>query len=441
MRKFGIEQSRTETYTPTAGLALVGHCVNRHTSLAKTARSIPKRHGIPNIDLFRTYLGLLCVGKSDFEAAEAMRFDPFFKHGLGIKQSPSAPRLRQRFDEDAEAIIPLIDAASVEFVASVQAPITALSTGHVALDMDVFPQDNSRTKKEAVSYTYKGYDGYAPIAAYVGNEGWCLSCELRPGSQHAQKEFGYTLERVLPRVRQLTSAPVLVRLDGAHDAAINRRQLAAADNVDYLIKWNPRREDPEPWLAEATARGAWEQVRDGKRQALFSVDRADEYDGESQPWRLVVQLIERTIDRNGQLLLTPEIELEGWTTSLPEADYDNATILKLYRGHALCEQFHSEFKTDLDLERLPSGKFDTNDLVMAFGVLAYNILRWMGLRGLMGEHAPIRHPAKRRRLRTVMQELIYLAARVVCSARQLTLRFSHHCPGFEAFRKLHAEFP
>ncbi len=44
-------------------------------------------------------------------------------------------------------------------------------------------------------------------------------------------------------------------------------------------------------------------------------------------------------------------------------------------------------------------------------------------------------------LRTVMQELIYLAARVVRSARQLTLRFSHHCPGFEAFRKLHAEFP
>ena len=103
MRKFRIEQSRTETYTPTAGLALVGHCINRHTSLAKTARTIPKRHGIPNIDLFRTYAGLLCMGKSDFEAAESLRLDPFFKHALGIKQSPSAPRLRQRFDEDAEA--------------------------------------------------------------------------------------------------------------------------------------------------------------------------------------------------------------------------------------------------------------------------------------------------------------------------------------------------
>jgi hypothetical protein len=65
----------------------------------------------------------------------------------------------------------------------------------------------------------------------------------------------------------------------------------------------------------------------------------------------------------------------------------------------------------------------------------------MGLRGLMGKHAPIRHPAKRGRLRTVMQELMFLAARVVRSARPLTLRFSHHCPGFEAFRKLDAEVP
>ena len=36
----------------------------------------------------------------------------------------------------------------------------------------------------------------------------------------------------------------------------------------------------------------------------------------------------------------------------------------------MTEQFHSEFKTDLDIERLPSGKFATNDLVMAHAVLA-----------------------------------------------------------------------
>ena len=46
-----------------------------------------------------------------------------------------------------------------------------------------------------------------------------------------------------------------------------------------------------------------------------------------------------------------------------------------------------------------------------------------------------RQVAKRRRLKTVMQELMYLAARVVKSARTFTLRFSKHCPAFAAFER------
>jgi hypothetical protein len=38
----------------------------------------------------------------------------------------------------------------------------------VPLDIDVSPFDNSKTKKEGVSRTYKGYDGFAPIFAYLG---------------------------------------------------------------------------------------------------------------------------------------------------------------------------------------------------------------------------------------------------------------------------------
>ena len=108
-------------------------------------------------------------------------------------------------------------------------------------------------------------------------------------------------------------------------------------------------------------------------------------------------------------------------------------------GHATAEQFHSEIKTDLDLERLPSGKFDTNDLVLTLGALSYNILRWIGLKGLTGKDSPVRHAAKRRRIRTVMQELMYLAARLIDSGRRLKLRFSQHCPGFQAFGRVYQQ--
>ena len=138
MRTFTLQQSKTEVYTPHGGLALAGHCLNRHTSLNKTARTVVKRHGIPNMDLIRTYLGLITLGKSDFEAVESVRTDPFFKSAMGIKQAPSSARLRQRFDEDAKLLIPVLEDASGEFLASIKGPVTPLAMGHVALDMDVF---------------------------------------------------------------------------------------------------------------------------------------------------------------------------------------------------------------------------------------------------------------------------------------------------------------
>jgi hypothetical protein len=74
---------------------------------------------------------------------------------------------------------------------------------------------------------------------------------------------------------------------------------------------------------------------------------------------------------------------------------------------------HSVFKTDLDIERLPSGKFVTNALVLASSVLIYNILRWIGQMALTGLRAPKRHKAKKRRIKTVMQDMMNIAACVI----------------------------
>ncbi len=92
----------------------------------------------------------------------------------------------------------------------------------------------------------------------------------------------------------------------------------------------------------------------------------------------------------------------------------------------------------MDLERLPSGKFTANALILTLGGLAYNILRAIGQLGLVGEKTPVRHPAKRRRIKTVIQELMYLAARLVKSGRRLKLIFSRYCPAFGAFQALYA---
>lgn len=98
-------------------------------------------------------------------------------------------------------------------------------------------------------------------------------------------------------------------------------------------------------------------------------------------------------------------------------------VIAQYQAHGTHEQFHSEIKTDLDLERLPSGKFDTNDATMHLASFAYNCLRLLGQQGLTGDIAPIRHPAKRRCLKTVLQDLMCRAAKFVAHARRLVLDF------------------
>jgi hypothetical protein len=437
MKRFILEQSDNEFYTSHSGLALIGLCINRFSDLpGQVARKMTRgQDKISHTDIVRSMLGLLCLGKSDYEAVAAMRDDMYFKQSLGIRNVPSVERLRQRLDENGDALLPIIKDCSVTMLKNGKVPITGLDTGHIPLDADVFPMDNSNTKKEGVSRTYHGKDGYAPIAAYLGLEGWCLEVELRPGSQHSQEGFIPYLNRVIDRARTLTTKKLLVRLDSAHDALETRLALRAREKVSFIIKWNPRREDTSALRARAFAEGKVTEPRPGKKVALLTIRRSQEHEGQTYMFTKVVRVTERTIDKRGQILLSPEVKVEGWWTNL---DLPDQKIIKLYENHGLSEQFHSEFKSDLDLERLPSGKFATNALIMALGSFAYNILRLIGQLGLLGEYSPVRHPAKRRRLKTVIQELIYLAARLVSTARRLKLRFSRHCPGFEAFVRVYS---
>jgi len=57
-----------------------------------------------------------------------------------------------------------------------------------------------------------------------------------------------------------------------------------------------------------------------------------------------MQIVERTSTATGQMLLFPEIEIEGWWTSLEQVGYSDEAIIALYNDHAPSEQFHSEFK-------------------------------------------------------------------------------------------------
>ena len=71
MQKISIERSESEFYTAHSGLSLVGLLINRHTDLCRRADlAVAGTPSVSHSDVLKSYLGLLCMGKSDFEAID-----------------------------------------------------------------------------------------------------------------------------------------------------------------------------------------------------------------------------------------------------------------------------------------------------------------------------------------------------------------------------------
>ena len=434
-----------EHLTSHSGLALIGALVNR-TKLAERVDStiLPgcQEPKIPNGDIVKSMVGLLCMGKPDYDAIEPFRDVPFFSSSLGIGHCPASPTLRQRLDVVNGDFDQIVKEESARLIRNTAAEIGTISTikGELApLDIDVSPFDNSKTKKEGVSRTYKGDDGFAPIFAYLGPEGYQVNVEFREGSQHSQKNTPAFLRETIRYAKMITDKGILVRLDSGNDS-LDNIAVCVEEGVDWLIKRNLRRESLQDWLKIAQEKGKKEFPREGKTVWRGHMHR--EVDGFSKPLRIVFDVAERTA-KKGQYLLVPEVEVDTYWTSLEDDSFQ--TVL-LYHDHGTCEQFHSEIKSDMDLERLPSEHFSTNSDIMTLALLSYNLLRLCGQESLREDNgnltnrAHYRKKAQRRRLRTVMQDLIYVASRISSHARHMYLSFGRYNPWAAVWQNLYRGF-
>jgi len=133
-----------------------------------------------------------------------------------------------------------------------------------------------------------------------------------------------------------------------------------------IIKRNLRKEDPRAWLKPAKEIGVQVPCREGKR--IWRGRTRLDLNGNPLPAPIVFEVTGRT-SKKGQALLFPEITVDSYWVSLALEPYE--TIL-LYHDHGTSEQFHSEIKSDMDLERLPSGRFSNKAFIL---ILGYNLLR------------------------------------------------------------------
>ena len=383
-----------------------------------------------NSEILKAMLIGIFHGDIDFEAIHETDDDPeFFCNAMHMRQIPSEATMRQRMDEIGCSLKQPMRQIVIDLFKHYDIEPSPMDNGYIPIDIDVSPFINEKCAKEGISKTYKRKDGYAPIFAYIGTEGYLLAMELREGKQHCQNGTPGFLREVIALARQLTGKPLLIRLDSGNDAAENigicMEECYCGDRVHFIIKRNLRKELPENWLD--SMRDVCKNVtepREGKKEYIGETFRDVTYavsndisngDNKTVKIRTIYDITERTCDHDGQMYLLPKVECDMYSVNV---DFPDEDIIELYRKHGEMEQYHSEIKTDLCAEQLPSGKFDTNELVLELVQLAYNMLRIMGQATLELSDIPIKRPVKRRRLRTVLEHIIMTPAVIVKHARK-----------------------
>ena len=223
-------------------------------------------------------------------------------------------------------------------------------------------------------------------------------------------------------------------MDSGNDSSDNMGILIE-DGSWFIVKRNPRRESKEERLNEL--KDCCKDIRHprpGKDVYVGTTWKDVTYktsDGETKTMgmRIVYEIIERTIDKHGQILMIPDIELNMFWTNLGWSDDD---VITSYHAHGESEQYHSELKTDMDVERLPSGKFATNALVLELAMIAFNLLRMIGQESLRHKQ-PTKRKVRRRRLGTVIKNLMLCASHVTTHARKVIMALGCSNPWRHAF--------
>jgi hypothetical protein len=303
----------------------------------------------------------------------------------------------------------------------------------VRLDIDVSIFDNADTEKEGASATYDKRFGFAPIFAHLGG-GWMVNGKLRPGSSHSSCEGTdeFILES-LGYAKSMVDANVLVVADSGFDSKERLETLCSQSRTGFIIKHNLRREPVDGWLA--TAKEHAQKVEN----FATSREKGRIYRGFvmreiGKKKRAVRQIFEVTevLSKDGVFMMIPEVRVCVLWTNL-EFDADQA--LKLYRKRGTSEQHHGEFKTEMDMERLPSGKFAVNAAFLRLGMLVYNMLRVASVDLVVARMLGLKK-ANRRRTKTVMRSMMSICARITRHARKVILHVSCPEPWFKVVSDL-----
>ena len=420
---------------------------------------------IPDGTILQETVFLEALGLTNFVDVSQLGSSSIIDEIFG--RSLSQETLRQRLNQLSQIsfIFYEIDRAVIELLKNSEIKtIYFEGKKYYTLDIDVTPFINPKVKKEGIEYTYKGENGYAPMMAYLDDKAICF--ELRPGSQHSECGTPEFLERCLKIIDGLNISrnQILLRADSGNDAS-ELIDFCKKNKIYFIIKRNFRRESKYPIIRYAKSNVKPDKTNGSNLSYIF-VDLKKHPANVKNEGVFCVYEVKEIYDEKGEVTLTSlldvdsespdygkepwvKYEVDGYWTNLNiknshKADLGKefaATCIQAYHDHATSEQFHSEVKSDMNLELLPSKYFATNKLYLSLAVLAFNILRKMGDYALNFD-PKFQHRKgdflQRIRVKTVINKLCRIACIVTRHARKIVMKLGKNCSFYKTFAKIYA---
>ena len=395
---------------------------------------------------------LIANGFTSFENIDHFKNDLIFKKVLGTSSIPSKETFRQRLDNISKNsyVCEVLVQFSHFLLKKYSSPQVIKGTDLIPLDFDVSILDNTGSKKEGVQKTYKpNVRGYAPMFSYLGAQGYCINLQFREGSAHSNTKG--TLEFLIQTGHMANQIcknnKILIRLDSGNDSDKNIVGLTSIPNSRFIVKYQPRGRNVKEMkrtLTEYVMKNFSRKIKvDNGTTRYFAEQKSiakivnEDNTIHTVECRKILSVVEITKDLNtGEELLIPYRSLHMWRTNLPKTKYPAKRILDLYKDHGTSEQFHSEFKTDLNIERLPSYKYLTNQLVLHVSQITFNILRIIGEKAIQITNSKL----IRRRLRTVILKIIYTPCWFTRKNKKWTIFLPRNHPSSSLFLNIYNSF-
>ena len=338
--------------------------------------------GYPAAEVVTLWMLMLHEGARCLDDVRHLRRDQALRKLLGLRRLPSADMpgdWLRRLGKDEVGIKALVE---------VNRRLLKLTLGgcaEVTLDIDATP---ALCDKREAQRTCLGEKGYLPMLGHIGATGQVAGCEFRAGNvPPAQDNAGFirTCVAGLPAGVSVKS----LRADAAsyHGAVF---QYCDEHELEYVIRAK-RSQAMDKYKTPFTL--VVQRYRQGGQQCLDLGEGEDGVDDE-------------TTMTDGRYIYR--------ALATNRDDLTDSAIVHWYnrRGE---ENRIKELKSDFAGERLPCGQFEANALYFHLCVTAYNLFVLLR-HSLPPEWHTCRAPTFRWRV-------VALAAKVVCHARQVYLKF------------------